>query len=112
MRQEAKQPMATIPPLILLLLFLASSLFVFSGNPLPLSFIFTPAMGLVTGQPLHNTIHTHTVTVRLVFVTVKLSAAECSRSGLNQKTVNFVLVLIENTLQHVPHKGKRISESH
>ncbi len=60
--RRQNSPAATIPPLILLL-FLSSSPFVFSGSPRSLSFKFTPAMGLVAGQPLHNSIqntHTHT----------------------------------------------------
>lgn len=61
-KQEAKQPQATIPPLVLLLFF-SSSPFVFGGIPHSHSFIFTPAMGLVTGRPLHDTVqNTHSLT--------------------------------------------------
>lgn len=36
------------------------SFLLFSGSPLSLSFTFTPAMGLVAGQPMHNTVqNTH-----------------------------------------------------
>lgn len=85
-KQEAKQPPATIPPLVVVL-FLSSSFFVLRANALPLSFIFTTAMGLVAGQPLHNTIqntHTHCYSQALL-CGAKLSGPKCSHNRLNHK---------------------------
>lgn len=92
-KQEAKQPKATILPLILLLFF-SSSPFVFTGKPsFSLIYIHTSygaSHRAITAQYCSHA-HTHTQSYsQALLCKTKLSATKCSHNRLIQKKRNFL----------------------